>query len=116
MVMGTIEHIMDTNEAYAIVNRLLDPLVSGSYLVLYDPTTDGVHGKAMFEACRRRRYLRPCPALHIGRQPSRKPRRSGEITGAQLFIGTASGRVTEPRARRAGRTPWLIPDFGRRRP
>jgi len=54
--MGTIEHIMDTDEAYAIVNRLLDPLVSGSYLVLYDPTTDGVHGKAMFETCRRRRY------------------------------------------------------------
>jgi hypothetical protein len=51
MVMGTIEHIMDTGEAYAIVNRLLDPLVSGSYLVLYDPTTDGVHGKQMFEAC-----------------------------------------------------------------
>jgi hypothetical protein len=50
--MGTIEHVMDTNEAYKIVNRLLDPLVSGSYLVLYDPTTDGVHGKAMFEACR----------------------------------------------------------------
>ncbi len=52
MVMGTIEHVMDTNEAYTVVNRLLEPLVSGSYLVLYDPTTDGVHGKAMFEACR----------------------------------------------------------------
>ena len=52
MVMGTIEHVMDTNEAYAIVNRLLDPLVSGSYLVLYDPTTDGVDGKEMFQACR----------------------------------------------------------------
>jgi S-adenosyl methyltransferase len=51
MVMGTIEHIMDTDEAYAIVNRLLDPLVSGSYLALYDPTTDGTHGKEMFEAC-----------------------------------------------------------------
>lgn len=52
MVMGTIEHVMDNDEAYAIINRLLDPLVSGSYLVLYDPTTDGVHGKEMFEACR----------------------------------------------------------------
>jgi hypothetical protein len=52
MVMGTIEHVMDNDEAYATVNRLLDPLVSGSYLALYDPTTDGVHGKEMSEACR----------------------------------------------------------------
>jgi hypothetical protein len=52
MVMGTIEHILDTNEAYAIVHNLLEPLVSGSYLVLYDPTTDGIHGKEMAEACR----------------------------------------------------------------
>ncbi|HEX2298931.1 MAG TPA: SAM-dependent methyltransferase [Pseudonocardiaceae bacterium] len=52
MVMGTIEHVMDTAEAYAIINRLLAPLPSGSYLVLYDPTTDGVHGQEMAEACR----------------------------------------------------------------
>jgi hypothetical protein len=52
MVMGTIEHVMDTDEAYAIVNRLLDPLPSGSYLALYDPTTDGVHGEATTEAAR----------------------------------------------------------------
>jgi hypothetical protein len=51
MVMGTIKHIMDTDEAYAIINRLLDPLVSGSYLVLYDSTSDGVHGQEMTEAC-----------------------------------------------------------------
>ncbi len=52
MVMGTIEHVMDLDEAYSIVNRLLDPMPSGSQLALYDPTTDGVHGEAMFEACR----------------------------------------------------------------
>jgi len=52
MVMGTIEHVMDDDEACAIIDRLLDPLPSGSYLVLYDPTTDGVHGQAMSEACR----------------------------------------------------------------
>ena len=51
MVMGTIEHVLDNDEAYAIVNQLLDPLPSGSYLALYDPTTDGVHGKAMLQAC-----------------------------------------------------------------
>jgi S-adenosyl methyltransferase len=42
-----------SGKAYSIVNRLLDPMPSGSYLTLYDPTTDGVHGEAMFEACRR---------------------------------------------------------------
>ncbi len=52
MVMGTLEHVMDTDEAYGILNRLLDPLPSGSYLALYDPTTDGVHGEAMAAACR----------------------------------------------------------------
>jgi hypothetical protein len=29
MVMGTIEQVMDTDEAYAIVNWLLDPFVPG---------------------------------------------------------------------------------------
>jgi hypothetical protein len=51
MVMGTIEHVLDNTEAYAIVNQLLDPLPAGSYLALYDPTTDGVHGQAMLQAC-----------------------------------------------------------------
>lgn len=52
MVMGTIEHVMDNDEAYAIVNQLLDPLPSDSHLALYDPTMDGVHGEAMLQACR----------------------------------------------------------------
>ncbi|MGH4017828.1 MAG: SAM-dependent methyltransferase [Pseudonocardiaceae bacterium] len=53
MLMGIVEHIMDTDEAYAIVNRLRDALPSGSYLTLCDPIKDGVDGEAMFEACRR---------------------------------------------------------------
>jgi len=40
MLLGIVEHILDTNEARAIVNRLLDALPSGSYLVLCDPTTE----------------------------------------------------------------------------
>lgn len=52
MLMGILLHIKDTDEAYAIVNRLVAGLPSGSYLVLCDPTTDGVDGQAMFEACR----------------------------------------------------------------
>ncbi|MGH4015513.1 MAG: SAM-dependent methyltransferase [Pseudonocardiaceae bacterium] len=52
MLMGIVEHIMDNDEAYAIVNRLLDALPSGSYLTICDPIKDGVDGAAMFEACR----------------------------------------------------------------
>ncbi|MGH3795865.1 MAG: SAM-dependent methyltransferase [Pseudonocardiaceae bacterium] len=52
MLMGIVEHIMETDEAYVIVNRLLDALPSGSYLTVCDPVKDGVDGQAMFEACR----------------------------------------------------------------
>jgi hypothetical protein len=52
ILLGIMEHVMDTEAAYAIVNRLLDPLCSGSYLVLCDPTTDGVDGEEMLKACR----------------------------------------------------------------
>lgn len=34
MLLGILNHIMDTEESYAIVNRLLDALCSGSYLVM----------------------------------------------------------------------------------
>ncbi|MGH3823611.1 MAG: SAM-dependent methyltransferase [Pseudonocardiaceae bacterium] len=51
MLLGIMEHIMDDDEAYAIVNRLLDALPSGSYLVLSDPTTD-IGGEAMRESIR----------------------------------------------------------------
>ncbi len=53
MAMGTIgTHVMDFDEGYSIVNRLLDPMPSGSYLALLDGTTDGVHGEALVQACR----------------------------------------------------------------
>jgi len=51
MLLGIMEHILDTEEAYAIVNRLLNALPPGSYLVLCDPTTE-VDGAAAREACR----------------------------------------------------------------
>jgi hypothetical protein len=34
MLLGILNHIMDTDESYAIVNRLVDALPSGSYLVM----------------------------------------------------------------------------------
>jgi hypothetical protein len=52
MLLGIVEHILDTDEAYAIVHQLLAALPSGSYLVLCDPTTE-VHREVMLEAIRR---------------------------------------------------------------
>jgi len=40
MLLGIINHIMDTDEAYAIVDRLLDALPTGSYLALTHPATE----------------------------------------------------------------------------
>jgi hypothetical protein len=49
MLLGVVEHVLDNNEAYAIVDRLLGALPSGSYLVMSDPTTD-LGGEVMAEA------------------------------------------------------------------
>ena len=45
MLLGIMEFVTDTPQAYAIVNRLMDALPSGSYLVLSHPT-NAVHGEA----------------------------------------------------------------------
>lgn len=52
MLLGIVEHILDTDEAHTIVNQLLKTLPSGSYLVLCDPTTE-VHREAVLDAIRR---------------------------------------------------------------
>ncbi|MGH4020951.1 MAG: SAM-dependent methyltransferase [Pseudonocardiaceae bacterium] len=51
MLLSIINHIMDTDDAHSIVDRLLDALPSGSYLVLSHPTAE-VHGKEVLEAMR----------------------------------------------------------------
>jgi len=51
MLLGILNHIVDDDEAHAIVNRLLDAVPSGSYLVVGHPTKE-VHGEAMAEAMR----------------------------------------------------------------
>ncbi|MGH3829586.1 MAG: SAM-dependent methyltransferase [Pseudonocardiaceae bacterium] len=51
MLLGIIEHILDTDEAHRIVSRLMEALPSGSYLVLCDPTTE-VNREIMLEAIR----------------------------------------------------------------
>jgi len=40
MLLGILNHIMDDDEAYAIVSQLVDALPPGSYLVITHPTTD----------------------------------------------------------------------------
>jgi hypothetical protein len=51
MLLGIMEHIVDTGKAYTIVNQLMDALPSGSYLALCDPTTE-VRPEVMREAVR----------------------------------------------------------------
>jgi len=40
MLLGTVEHVLDNNEAYALANRLMDALPSGSYLALCSLATE----------------------------------------------------------------------------
>ncbi|MGH8968122.1 MAG: SAM-dependent methyltransferase, partial [Actinomycetes bacterium] len=49
MMLGILNHVMDDAQAYAIVDRLLDRLAPGSYLVLAHPTAD-IDGDAMRKA------------------------------------------------------------------
>ena len=49
MMLGVLNHIMDDAEASAIVDRLLEALAPGSYLVLAHPTAD-IDGDAMRKA------------------------------------------------------------------
>ncbi|MGH3906792.1 MAG: SAM-dependent methyltransferase [Pseudonocardiaceae bacterium] len=51
MLLGILNHIIDGDEARAIVNRLLDALPSGSYLVMSHPTAE-VRGEEVLEAMR----------------------------------------------------------------
>jgi hypothetical protein len=51
MLMGIVEFIINDNEAYQIVDRLLQPLASGSYLAMYDGTSV-VHPKESEEIAR----------------------------------------------------------------
>jgi S-adenosyl methyltransferase len=51
MLLGVVNHIIDSDEAYSIVNRLAAVLPSGSYLVLSHSTAE-VHGESMLEVMR----------------------------------------------------------------
>jgi O-methyltransferase involved in polyketide biosynthesis len=51
MLLGVVHHVSDDDEAHAIVNRLLDGIPPGSYLVMAH-STNAVSGAAMDEAVR----------------------------------------------------------------
>jgi S-adenosyl methyltransferase len=51
MMLGIVNFIMDTSEAQAIINRLVDGVPSGSFLVISHPTTE-VDAEPMIEAVR----------------------------------------------------------------
>lgn len=63
--------IVDTDEAHAIVNQLLDAVSPGRYLVMSHPTTE-VHGDAV-EASMRRWNENGAAQVHefcgVGRKP-----------------------------------------------
>lgn len=52
MLLGIVNYIIDDDEAHAVVNRLLDAMPSGSYLVMSHPTAE-VHGEAVEDSMRR---------------------------------------------------------------
>jgi hypothetical protein len=51
MMLGILNHIVDDDEAHGIVDRLVDAVPSGSYLVVGHPAKE-FHGEAMAEAMR----------------------------------------------------------------
>jgi O-methyltransferase involved in polyketide biosynthesis len=52
MLLGILNYITDTDEAHALVNRLLDALPSGSYMAISHPTAE-INKDAVHEAMRR---------------------------------------------------------------
>jgi hypothetical protein len=51
MLLGVVNHVMDSDEAYSVVHRLVAALPSGSYLALTHSTAE-IHGEPMLEAMR----------------------------------------------------------------
>jgi hypothetical protein len=51
MLLGVVNHVMDSDEAHAVVSRLVAALPSGSYLALSHSTAE-IHGEPMHEVMR----------------------------------------------------------------
>lgn len=86
MLLGILNHIMDSDEPYAIVNRLLDALPSGSYLVVTHHITD-IRDDVVEEIVRF--WNESGGSLPLKARTRRNPlssRRAG-VTGARVFHG-----------------------------
>jgi O-methyltransferase involved in polyketide biosynthesis len=67
MLLGILNFVVDDDEAYAIVDRLLDAVPSGSYMAVVHPTQE-VHGEAMAETLRRWNERGGAPIVDRSRQ------------------------------------------------
>jgi hypothetical protein len=62
MLLGVVHHVSDDDQAHAVVERLLDAVPSGSYLVITH-TTNTVTGAAMDDAVRQWNEASPVPIV-----------------------------------------------------
>ncbi len=73
MMLGVLIYVSDTDEAYRIVNQLMDPLPSGSYLVIAHSTSE-VRGEATEELVRtRNKLLDPPMTLRTDQEQAPRP-------------------------------------------
>jgi S-adenosyl methyltransferase len=106
MLLGIVEHILDTEQAKAIVNQLLDALPAGSYMALCDPTTE-VRPEVMHEAVRQWNESATPPIKARSRQEL-----MGFFDGLELLEpGVVSASLWRPAAGGLG-TPVEVFNFG----
>ena len=107
MMLGILNFVMDTDEAQAIVHRLMDALPAGSYLALTHPTTE-LGGEANVEAM---------AFWNEHAAPPIRARTGAEI--ARFFQGldlVEPGLVScsqwRPEVSETGATPAPVPQYG----
>jgi O-methyltransferase involved in polyketide biosynthesis len=106
MLLGIVEHILNTDEAHTIVDQLLEVLPSGSYLVLCDPTTE-VRPDVMLEAIRRWNESTKPPITARSRQELIR-----FFDGLELLEpGVVPVTMWRPEASELG-TPLMVFNFG----
>lgn len=67
MLLGVVNHIMDSDEAYSVVDRLVAALPAGSYLALSHSTAE-IHGELMLDVMRQVNERGGTPITARGRQ------------------------------------------------
>jgi O-methyltransferase involved in polyketide biosynthesis len=62
-MLGVLWHVVDNDEAYALIDRLLDAVPAGSYLAIAHPTIE-ITGEKMAEAIRQWNQFGKPPGIH----------------------------------------------------